>query len=69
MKKSVKNQLHRLVNGEPEPVEQVTIFIENDVTGERTLYGQWPNNKKVEVIADSPATAETFKKLRNINSE
>lgn len=61
----LKKQIKSLLFGETDEKTITEIWIINDATGEKKLYGKFPNDKNLKVIANSPATAETFLKLRN----
>jgi len=63
-KKRLLQHIDELVNGIPED-KQIQIFYENPITGEVTELEVYSDRSNLTVIVDSPATAETFKKLRN----
>ena len=65
MKNSVKKRIKDIVTRDTEE-NTIKIFYKNPITGETTLYGQYPNDKDISVTADSPETAETFLKLRKL---
>jgi len=63
-KKRLLQHIDELVNGIPED-KQIQIFYENPITGEVTELEVYSDRSNLTVIVDSPATAETFIKLRN----
>ena len=63
MRKSIKQQINTLLSGK-NPANIMEIWIVNPTTGEETLYGRYPNEKSLKVIANSPETAQTLEKLR-----
>ena len=62
-KPELRSQINKLLSGK-DPDDVIEIYILNPSTGERTLYGQWPSDKKLTVEADSPETAKALLKLR-----
>jgi len=59
----LRSQINKLLKGK-DPDSIIEIYILNPSTGERTLYGQFPNDKKLIVEADSPETAKALLDLR-----
>jgi len=71
MKQHVKKQLDTLLNG-PDDRQVIAITIQRP-DGSKFLYGCWPphptlkpGDEVLNVEADSPETAEVFKKLRGL---
>jgi TusA-related sulfurtransferase len=60
LRKKITNLLDNVPDG-----EVIEIFYTNPVSGETKLIYQSPAAKGLQVEVDSPATAETFNKLRN----
>ena len=60
LRKKITNLLDNVPDG-----EVIEICYTNPETGETKLIFQSPAAKGIQIEVDSPATAETFKKLRN----
>ncbi|HUX56009.1 MAG TPA: hypothetical protein VMV77_03480 [Bacteroidales bacterium] len=64
MRTNLKNRVKTLISGKTEQ-NTMKIYYVNPITGEKTLYGQYPNDKDLNVTVDSPETAATMIKLRS----
>jgi len=64
-KTALRKKINNLLDGMPEDVEDITIYYVNPFTQEKTLLYQSPAARALQVEVDSPATAETFIKLRS----
>ena len=64
-KTALRKKINNLLDGIPEDAEDITIYYVNPFTQEKTLLYQSPAARRLDIEVDSPATAETFIKLRN----
>jgi len=63
-KTALRKRIDSLLDNVPEG-EEIIIYYTNPVTGLTEVLYQSPAVQRLEVDVDSPATAETFIKLRN----
>ena len=70
-KTQIKRQINNILGNIPDESEIIQIIYVNPITGEQTILECYPDRSaksNLTVQVDSPATAETFKKLREHNT-